>query len=258
MSDKVNKNMLFYSFDDYQKGMETINRIKKYFLTDYALVGGFANRFLFPDYFAGLPVTRLNDLDFCILPKGDEPTLRSNITEEFYIVYINPSNGSYYFMLIDKENFIKVDIFINPRPTEKGMMKVDGLTVPVLPEEEIFLKIARDVYGHLSQDRPLESKHVRFYQYLRNNINLTKIDLVWLEEKKVIYKINQVDFIGWVDYLKVVDDLVNQKSDLLFVKQSQLPKYPVESAIYHPFGFSMVDQAAFDQIFTERQRRFFY
>jgi hypothetical protein len=254
---EANKNTLFYSFADYQKGIETINRIKEYILTDFTLVGGFANRYAFPDYFVGLPITRLNDLDFCIWPKGNEPTLGLDIVEKFYIMFINPSNNSYYFMLIDKENFIKVDIFVDPRPTEKKSMKVDDLVVSIKTEEEVLLKTARDVYGHLSQDQPIEEKHVQFYNFLRNNIDLTKIDPIWLAEKEIIYKINLVEFDNWFDYLTFVDDLIQKKRDLIIIKKQRTPEYPVESAVYHPFGFSMVDRDTFDRVVAERNLRFF-
>lgn len=237
---------LFYGGRDYQRATRTLARLRQSILWKFAVVGGIANRALYPDWAERNRAYAFNDLDVVLLPSdGTEPTspLSAGIKADFFVNHI--SELARYFSMIDRQDFVGVDIFTSLRGVETQALQLEGKSYLALTPEERYLSMARDVYQTLSHDRALDPKHVEFLEFLRPRIDWQKVMAIWPAEEKIIRRSEKHPFAALDDYLDQIKSLLASGKDLIGRKIPGTQKRTYNPPRLEAFGITVENEADF-------------
>ncbi len=265
---------LGYKKEEFEKATFTLEKISKYIKGGFLVVGGLGIRTLFPE-FKKYQREEINDLDLVFYPAKKGRLLRPEIKDKFYIGYIAQENfGSregFYFALIDKENFVKVDLFMPERDVKTQEIEIGRRKYNCPTKEEIYLNNLRDFWYLTNARVNIDSKWIEFLDFLEKEGDLNKkvIEEIWPEEKKAIRyyckqeaekKFNEKEelnrFIGEVayrefnsfeEYKNTVRKRIKDNSDLFEPKKEKsLWEYP--SHCPEGWGLEIEDEKTFEMI----------
>lgn len=233
---------------DIQRAVTTLERLRPYLLVPWILVGGLANRMLFPVWAQQNPKSRLNDLDIVVPPRTQH--LSSSVQELFYITHILPDGeDTYYFAIVDKETWVKVDVFPSHRPSQTQHLQILEHTYDVRTAPEILLKVARDIAYFLSSGSPLEPKHIVLYHYLVDELCVMIPDEMWVAECEVLTKlldappVSQSAYFAWIDAL-----LKDKDKQKLIVEKKRWGYRAYPTDCVSAYGMNIVDENTFAMI----------
>ncbi|MSR85468.1 hypothetical protein EXS71_03500 [Candidatus Uhrbacteria bacterium] len=248
---------LFHDEKDYQRAIRVLERVSKHILWKFAVVGGIANRALFPEWGEMNQSKKFNDLDLVLLPLSrDEGTapLSVSIKKDYFITYIGEL--ARYFGMIDKTDYMSVDIFTCGRYLETQEMELEGKRYIVLTPEERYFSMARDIYQTLTNGRILDPKHIKFLEFLKDKINQEKVDHLWSEEEKIIKRNEAYPFSAMKEYLEQINKLTSDKKDLIEEKIPGTQKRPYNLPRAEAFGITIENETDFYAAYARKRELF--
>lgn len=243
---------LFYSERDYQRAVETLERLSKHILCKFAIVGGMANRALFPEWAKQIQAKRFNDLDILLLPTAAEvgkPLVNTTIKNDFFVNHISPYRfDGHYMGMTDRTYHVGVDIFPRKRDVKTQEIHLEGKTYKVLSNEELYLSVARDIYETLTREKnpTLDPKHLNFLNFLQDKINTSEIQKIWHDELPIINQNAQYSFETFEQYLDQIKRLVVERKERIEEKipGTQTRKYG-NSPLSEAWGIKIENEADF-------------
>ncbi len=243
---------LFYDEQDYQRALSTLERLSRHVLCKFALVGGTANRALFPAWAEQIQAKRFNDLDILLLPTAAEvgrPLVSTTIKTDFFVNHISPYRfDGHYMGMTDRVYHVGVDIFPRKRNVETQEINLEGKTYHVLSNEELYLSVARDIYETLTREKNpiLDPKHLAFLNFLENKVDFLKINELWEQERPIIAAHEQYPFTTLEGYLAQIKKLVVERKDRIEEKVpgTQTRKYG-NSPLSEAWGITIENEADF-------------
>jgi len=250
------KETLFYPESVYEGVVKTLSHLNPYIECDFVIVGGIANRKLFPDWAEGQKEKKFNDIDVMLLPQemdiGND-LLNSEIKKKFYVMYVYRQFDGYYIALMDKATHVMVDIFTRPREIETQEIVLDGAKFNVLSNEEIYLSNLRNIYETLSRGWVLDPKHLVFRKYLEEKVDFEGFEAIWKKEKSIIrFKTENYSFETFDEYLEQINRLQIDKKELIHEKEAPKGERKYDDSCVEAYGVQIEDKVVFDRAFEEK------
>ena len=246
---------LFYSERDYLRAVQTLEQLKHHVLWNFAIVGGIANRALFPEWAERNKSRKFNDIDIVLLPtEADAETapLSPTIKNDFYITYIHEPPR--FFGVINRSQYVYADIFTTVRPIEIQTMDLEGQTYNVLTAEERYLSMARDIYETLQREWLLDPKHIEFLEFLNERVNFSKILEIWPMEAPAIDRNEVYPFDTFESYLNQIQTLLNDKKDFIKLKIPGTEIRPYKVARTEAFGITLENEADYYKAYEQNRK----
>jgi hypothetical protein len=247
---------LFYSEHEYAEVMKTLKKVAPFIKCRFAIVGGIANRCLFPEWAERQRGKRLNDLDLVLLPTKEEfgkDWLDSQIKQKFYIGYFYKNKDGLYIGSKDKENYLFIDFFSRLQNTALQTIKLDGVEYNTLSNEEIYLSNLKYVYEFIIRDKVLHPKYFEFIKFMEDKIDRDIIDSIWDREFPIIrFQTPEYAFQTFDEYLAMIDKLKSDKKDLIYEKKSTDCVRNYDTSCSTAFGFGIDDEKTFHESYTKK------
>lgn len=239
---------LGYSAEDIERAKQTLQHLASYLQCEYVLVGGLVNRSLFPEWASTLPKKRMNDLDI-VVPRGAQ-FLSPAAHTDFHITHIySDGENNYYFAIVDKKTWVKVDVFPWKREIETEILYIDDERYIVRTISEILLKAARDIYVFLTTASPLEPKHIDLFRYLHDELHVAVPEHLWRLEFEIIEQDSDYPFKTFMEYVEQIERLIldPKRQHLIAVKERWgYKEYPIDCVEVD--GMRIVDEQLFRDI----------
>lgn len=228
---------LCYKKEDFERVISTLEKIEKYIYGNFLVVGGLTIRTLFPE-FAKTRDKKLNDLDLVFYPaKEKDILLKYNVKDEFYITHIYPENfgkrKGFYFAIVDKENFVKIDLFMPERDIITQDIQINNKNYKCPIKEDIYLNNLRDFWYWTNARIDIDSKQVELLEFLetKGNLDSKLIEKLWNSEQEAIKifcdKVNEREFDSVEEYRETIRKKLKNNQDLVKPKQHRgYKKYP--------------------------------
>lgn len=254
-----NVKTLFYNKNDYDKAIATLERIAPYISCKFAIVGGIANRSLFPEWGKKQVGKKFNDLDIMLIPTKtqlNKDWISLDIKNKFFINYIYRQFDGYYFSTLDKENYVFVDIFTRARDVKTKRIILEKKKYNVLTALEIYARTLRDIYETLSRGCVLDPKHISFLHYLEKKISSKQVKEMWPLEKPAIRIFDKkYSFRTLNDYFKQIDRLLIDKKALIHEKIPGTGKRNYDPNCLEAYGIKIEDKKTFYSAYKEKRKR---
>jgi hypothetical protein len=252
------KETLFYKDTEYKKISESLKRLEECFNCDFMIVGGIANRALFFNWAENLAGETLNDIDITLLPKENSPKeewFDSSIKKDFFLTHISFQYDGYYMALIDKKNYLAIDVFTRPREVETQKIDIENKKYKVLTNEEIYLSVLRNIYETLINDNILDPKHIKFKKYLEKFINMDKALKMWHKEKNIIrFRKDKYNFETLKEYQIALKKLQTDKKELIYKKNIPPGKKQYNPNMIEANGVSIEKEDVFQEAYRLKRK----
>lgn len=230
---------LCYKKEDFERVISSLEKVEKYINGNYLVVGGLTIRTLFPE-FAKTRDKKLNDLDLVFYPaKEKEILLKPEVKDEFYITHIYSENfgerSGFYFAIVDKENFVKIDLFMPERDIITQEIRINNKNYRCPIKEDIYLNNLRDFWYWTNAKMDIDSKQVELLEFLetKGDLNSKLIEKLWASEQDAIKifcgKVSKKKFDSIKEYRKAIEEKLIHNQDLIKPKQHRgYKKYPLD------------------------------
>lgn len=167
---------------DSPKVEKTIDKLLDHLKPEnYALVGGLAIEYYLEKHRIARPRRNLGDLDF-ILRSGD--TLLPSVSRDFLIYHYHPEkDGQFYFVVVDKETQMKVDLFDwSVPPNQLVEVGYKDQTLPIISAEDQLVKTVWDMMKP-AQGYVVDPKQFDEGSLLRKIVDIDLANQYWREKE---------------------------------------------------------------------------